>query len=236
MYEMKKIKCGIFHIDEKISQRFSKFIEQTPFLTLSVKHTLPTEMLSACHQKKVELLFCGIDDDMKGIRSFCSLLDTSIFIVFISSDKSRAFDSFRLNALDFLLPTDSYQVFLTSANKALQRLSLKTPEAQSTHIFIKSEYRIIRLEFDNIDYIESCNDYVKIHCNNQEKSILSLCSLKKLGSVLPASDFIRVHRSYIVRKQSIKVLENRSILFNKVRIPVSKTNFKLLQDFIHVCE
>jgi DNA-binding LytR/AlgR family response regulator len=141
-----------------------------------------------------------------------------------------------LNALDFLLSTDPYHVFQTSANKALQRLSLQTPEAQPTYIYIKSEYRIIRLDFDNIDYIESYDDYVKVHCNNRDKPILSLCSLKKLETVLPASDFIRVHRSYIVRKQSIKVIENRSIVFNKTRIPVSKASLKVLQDTIRICQ
>ena len=157
-------------------------------------------------------------------------------VIFLSSDKRRAFDCFRLNALDFLLSTDPYHVFLTSANKALQRLSLQTPEAQPTHIYIKSEYRIIRIDFDSIDYIESCDDYVKFHCNNRDKPILSLCSLKKLEAVLPASDFIRVHRSYIVRKQSIKVIENRSIVFNKTRIPVSKASLKVLQEAIHICQ
>jgi DNA-binding LytR/AlgR family response regulator len=184
----------------------------------------------------VDLLFCGIEDDVEEISSFCMSLDASIPVIFLSSDKRRAFDCFRLNALDFLLSTDPYHVFLTSANKALQRLSLQTPEAQPTHIYIKSEYRIIRLDFDNIDYIESYDDYVKVHCNNRDKPILSLCSLKKLETVLPASDFIRVHRSYIVRKQSIKVIENRSIVFNKTRIPVSKASLKVLQDTIRICQ
>jgi DNA-binding LytR/AlgR family response regulator len=184
----------------------------------------------------VDLLFCGIEDDVEEISSFCMSLDASIPVIFLSSDKRRAFDCFRLNALDFLLSTDPYHVFLTSANKALQRLSLQTPEAQPTHIYIKSEYRIIRIDFDSIDYIESCDDYVKVYCNNRDKPILSLCSLKKLETVLPASDFIRVHRSYIVRKQSIKVIENRSIVFNKTRIPVSKASLKVLQDAIRICQ
>ena len=233
---MEKIKCGILHADEKVGRRFATFIEQTPFLSLSVRCASPAEMLSVCHQQRVDLLFCGIEDDVEEISSFCMSLDASIPVIFLSSDKRRAFDCFRLNALDFLLSTDPYHVFLTSANKALQRLSLQTPEAQPTHIYIKSEYRIIRIDFDSIDYIESCDDYVKVYCNNRDKPILSLCSLKKLETVLPASDFIRVHRSYIVRKQSIKVIENRSIVFNKTRIPVSKASLKVLQEAIHICQ
>ena len=232
---MKTIKCGIFHVDEKVSQRFSNFITQTPFLSLSVEYTSLAEILSACHQKKVDLLFCGIEDNMEEISSFCMLLDAYIHIIFISSKRDRAFDCFRLNALDFLLSTDSYHVFLTSANKALHRLLVQTPEVQPTYIYIKSEYRIIRLDFDHIDFIESFDDYIKIYCNNRSKPILSLCSLKKIESVLPASDFIRVHRSYIVRKQSIKMIENRSIVFDKIRIPISKSSLKMLQEYIHVC-
>ena len=231
---MKTIKCGILHPDEEICRRLSDFIGQTPFLSLTAKHTSQAEMLAACHRKEVELLFCNIDDDTEQVASFCASIDKSIPIVFISSDKGKAFDSFRLNALDFLLTTDPYHVFLTSANKALQHLSFQTPETHPGHIYVKSEYRIIRLEFEHIDYIESCDDYVKIHCNNQPKPILSLCPLKKLESALPANDFIRVHRSYIVRKKSITVVENRSIVFNKTRIPVSKSCLKELQEYIQI--
>lgn len=233
---MKKINCGILHADEKIGERFSDFIHQTPFLSLVAKHTSQAEMLPDLHEKEIELLFCSIDEDIQQVSSFCMLLDSSIPIIFISSDKSRAFDCFRLNALDFLLADDPYHVFLASANKALHQLSPHVSEVQPKHIYIKSEYRIIRLEFEHIDYIESCDDYVMIYCNHQTKPILSLCSLKKLESILPADDFIRVHRSYIVRKKSISVLENRSILFNKTRIPVSKSCVKMLQDYIQVCQ
>ena len=163
-------------------------------------------------------------------------LDASIFVVFISSDKQRAFDCFRLNALDFLLSSDPYHVFLTSANKAFHRLSCQAPEAQPTHIYVKSEYRIVRLDFESIDYIEGCDNYVKIHCNNQSKPIMSLCPLKKLETVLPTSDFIRVHRSYIVRMQSISMIENRSIVINKSRIPVSKACLKMFQESIQICQ
>jgi len=233
---MKKIKCGILHPDEETGKRFCNFIEQTPFLRLTAQSTSQEEMTSVCQQKEIELLFCGIDGNIEEVASFCASIGSSIPIVFISSDKSQAFDCFRLNALDFLLSTDSYPTFLTSANKALQHMSLQTPEAQPRHIYLKSGYRIVRVEFEHIDYIESYDDYVKIHCKNQPKPILSLCSLKKLEAVLPAQDFIRVHRSYIVRKKSITVLENRSIVFNKTHIPVSKSCLKELQEYVQICQ
>lgn len=236
MIRMKKIKCGILHPDGEVCERFSNFIGQTPFLSLSAKYTSQAEMLFVCQKKEIELLFCGIDKDIEKVASFCASIDSSILVIFISSDKNRAFDCFRLNALDFLLATDSYSVFLTSANKALQRLSLQASDTESGHIYVKSGYRIVRLEFEHIDYIESCDEYVKIHCDNQSKPILSLCSLKKMESVLPANDFIRVHRSYIVRKKSITVLENRSIIFSKTRIPVSKSCLKGLQEYIQICQ
>lgn len=233
-YLMQKIKCGILYANEAIGKRFSNFIERTPFLCLSVQSTSQTEMLSVCRRKEVDLLFCGIDEDMEKVAPFCISLDVSIPIIFISSDKNQAFDCFRLNALDFLLTSDSYPTFLASVNKALQHLSHQTPEVQPRHIYIKSGYRVIRLEFEHIDYIESYDDYVKIHCNNQSKPILSLCSLKKFESVLPTDDFIRVHRSYIVRKKSITVLENRSIIFNKTHIPISRSCLKELQEYIRI--
>ena len=226
------MKCGILHAREDIRKRLAGFVGQTPFLSLTAVHASPADMLAACHRQEVELLFCGIDEDIGPVASFCSLLGNTIRVVFVSTDKSRAFDCFRLNALDFLLTTDPYPVFLASANKALREREA-TPE--KTHIYIKSGFRIIRLEFGCIDYLESCGDYVKVHCNNQAKPILTLCSLKKLEATLPPRDFIRVHRSYIVRKESISVVENGSIVFGKERIPVSKAHLKNLQEYLNIC-
>lgn len=238
---MEKIKCAILHSDEDMLQRFEEFIGQTPFLTLTVKDTSPARVLAACYQKEVQLLFCGIEQDVKKVASFCGFLDDSIAVIFISSDKNRAFDCFRLNALDFLLSTDPYYVFLEAANKAFRRLLQQKPDdklqeiqekEEKDHIYIKSDNKVIRLDFDSIDYIESCGDYMRIFCSNKPKPIMTLCTMKKMEGVLPAGDFMRVHRSYIVRKKSISVLEYGCILFDKIRIPVGKSYQKNFQEYI----
>ena len=236
---MDKIKCGVLHLDGELMQPIEAFIEQTPFLTLVLKSTSAAEMLAACYRKEIQLLYCEIGMDIKKVASFCGFLNLDILVVFISTDKSQAFDCFRMNALDFLLSSDPYYIFLESANKAFRYFSnhetLIQPSSsgdEQTYIYIKSEYRVLRLELECIDYIEGCGDYIKIFCSDRPKPVMALCSLKKMEEVLPEREFIRVHRSYIVRKKSITVLENGCIVFEKVRIPVGKSFQKNFQDYI----
>lgn len=236
---MNQIKCGILHIEGEPMESIEGFIKQTPFLTLSIKSTSPAEMLAACYQKEIQLLYCGIGTNIKKVASFCSFIEPDILIVFVSTDPNQAFECFRLNALDFFLSTDSYYIFLESANKAFRYFSYQEtfvhPASPNDvpYIYIKSEYKVIRVELEFIDYIESYGDYIRIYCSNRSKPIMSLCSLRKIEDILPTHEFIRVHRSYIVRKKSISMLENGCIVFDKVRIPVGKSYQKNFQEYIN---
>jgi DNA-binding LytR/AlgR family response regulator len=126
----------------------------------------------------------------------------------------------------------SYPDFLQSAQKALQWYELlRKPDANATEaagkrrepesIFIKSEYKLIQIELSDILYIEGLKDYVKIYTEGQPRPVLSLMSMKSMEELLPASRFVRVHRSFIVQPEKIKVIERNRIVFGKEYIPIS---------------
>lgn len=234
------ITCAILHNDPTTTGKLESFIVQTPFLTLCGKYKHPVETLSAYYEHHIQLFFVGIEnDDMDGCR-FCQLLNTPTRVVFISKDKKSAADCFRLDALDYLLTTATYPTFLEAANKALRWFDTRKPDVpelpetskEAGFVYIKSEYRIMRLELDHINYIEGLGDYVKIYCHNETKPILSLCSMKSLEQVLPERDFMRVHRSYIVRKQCISILERGNIIFGKTSIPIGESYRKRFQEYL----
>lgn len=234
------ITCALLHNNPKTTQKLESFITQTPFLTLCGKYEHPVEALSAYYEHHIQLFFIGIEnDDMEGCR-FCQLLNTPTRVIFISKNKKSAADCFRLDALDYLLSTVTYPIFLEAANKAIRWFNARKPTMpeltetpqEATFIYIKSEYRIMRLELKEVCYIEGLGDYVKIYCRNEPKPILSLCSMKSLEQVLPEKEFMRVHRSYIVRKQCITVMERGNIIFGKISIPIGDSYRKRFQEYL----
>ena len=158
-------------------------------------------------------------------------------VIFTTAFEQYALDSYKVNALDYLLKPISYTDFLTAANKALKWFELshrETTPSEDTRasIFVKSEYKLIQIELRNILYIEGLKDYVKIYIEGEAKPILSLMSMKNLEEMLPADRFVRVHRSFIVQPEKIRVIERGRIVFGNEYIPVSDNYKQRLQEVI----
>ncbi|MDC7134559.1 LytTR family DNA-binding domain-containing protein, partial [Bacteroides stercoris] len=119
-------------------------------------------------------------------------------------------------------------------NKAVKWFELlQQPQEEIESIFVKSDYKLIQVELKNILYIEGLKDYIKIYEENSPKPILSLMSMKSIEELLPASRFIRVHRSYIVQKDKIRIIDRGRIVFGKNYIPVSDSYKQIFQDFLN---
>ena len=145
---------------------------------------------------------------------------------------SLVFDD-KVNALDYLLKPISYVDFLQAANKAVQWFELlQQPKEEIQSIFVKSEYKLVQIELSKILYIEGLKDYLKIYEEDSPKPILSLMSMKAMEELLPASRFMRVHRSYIVQKNKIRIIDRGRIVFGKNYIPISDSYKLAFQEFL----
>lgn len=161
-------------------------------------------------------------------------------IIFTTAYSQYALEGFKVDALDYLVKPISYPEFLKSANKALtwfglvdqKKLSKNDGELSNTSIFVKSEYKLIKVELSNIQYIEGLKDYVKIYISTQAKPILSLMSLKTLEEKLPCEQFMRVHRSFIVNLQQIAKIDRNRIVFGTQHIPIAESYKVKFQDFL----
>jgi two-component system LytT family response regulator len=161
------------------------------------------------------------------------------FLQFLAGRKYQyALEGFRVNAVDYLLKPISYPAFLRAANKALilhqtvlqpvQELPSETGEG----IFVKSEYRTVRIRFNEIEYIEGMREYVRIHLTGG-KPVMTLLSMKALEEKLPSRQFMRVHRSYIVNLEKINIIERNRIIFDKnVHVPVGEQYRETFQQFV----
>jgi two-component system, LytTR family, response regulator len=171
----------------------------------------------------VDVLFIDINmPDITGLDLVRSLEKRPV-IIFTTAHKKFAVDGFDLDAVDYLLKPISFERFSKSVTKAVEyaRYKNKGENEASEYLFVYSEYRLIKIPLPDIEYIESLEDYIKIHLLNA-KTILTLIPLKKVLEKLPAEKFKRIHRSYIVAVDKVNSVLNRKVrLASSTELPVS---------------
>jgi two-component system response regulator LytT len=225
--------------DEPLALQLVKgYIEKTPFLELTGSFDNPVDALGFISSSDVDLVMLDIQmPDLKGTE-LAGVLGGGPKVIFTTAYEKYALEGFRLDAVDYLLKPFSYAEFLKAVQKAeklieLERRQLPELEVKKDFLFIKSDYKIRRINFSEIHYIEGLKDYVKIFLTGEKKPVLSLSTLKALEARLPHDRFMRVHRSFIVNLETVKVIERNRIVYGDVRIPVTdqyKENFQKFLD------
>jgi two-component system, LytTR family, response regulator len=181
---------------------------------------------------KVDLLFIDINmPDITGLELVQSL-DPRPMIIFTTAHQKFAIDGFELDAVDYLLKPIAFERFEKAVQKAIDYFTYKIkPVTIPDSLFVYSEYRMVKIPLLNIEYIESLEDYIKIHVRN-EKPILTLLTMKKVMEKLPAAQFRRIHRSYIVATDKVKSILNRKVtLISGVALPVSDSYIDFISDW-----
>jgi DNA-binding LytR/AlgR family response regulator len=224
--------------DEPLAlQLVEGYISKTPFLKLLASFDNPLDAMDFLTNEPVDLIFLDIHmPDLSGIE-FTRILQHRPKIIFTTAYEKYALEGFKLEAVDYLLKPFSYEEFLTAAQKAQKLIGLENVakdkiEVSNEFLFLKSEYKIRRINFNEIKYIEGLKDYVKVYLQNEDKPILSLNSLKSLEAKLPSEKFMRVHRSFIVNLEKIDTIERSRIVFGKTYIPVSEQYKEKFQEFL----
>lgn len=228
-----KLKCALVDDEPLALGLLESYVRKTDFLTLEGSYSSAVQAMSQLGEHPVDLLFLDIQmPELNGLE-YSRMVPPTTRIVFTTAFQQYALDGYRVNALDYLLKPISYTDFLQAANRALQWFdrSEQTPKERES-IFIKSDYKLIQIELRRILYIEGLKDYIKIYEEGESKPILSLMSMKAMEELLPASRFIRVHRSFIVQKEKIRVIDRGRIVFGKNYIPVSDSYKQAFQEFI----
>jgi two-component system LytT family response regulator len=174
--------------------------------------------------------------DLSGI-DFAKSLTNKAKIIFTTAYREYAFEGFQLDAADYIVKPIGYTEFLKAVNKVKERYfidqkEVSTIQTNEQFLFIKSEHKIVRIDFNNIKYIEGMRDYVRIHLDNQ-KPIMTLSGIKNILQFLPNEKFMQVHRSFIVNLSKITTIENNRIVFDQnVYIPISEQYKELFQDYL----
>lgn len=224
--------------DEPLAlQLITGYIKKTPILDFFGTFDNPVDASAFIRDNPVDLIFLDIQmPDLTGIE-FIKLIEIGPKIVFTTAFEKYAIEGYKLDVVDYLLKPFSYEEFLAAVKKAEKLISLEAKpslsiDEGSRFLFLKSDYKIRRINLDDILYIEGLKDYVKVFTRNDPKPVLSLASLKQLESKLPENRFMRVHRSFIVNLERIETIERSRIVFGKEYIPVSDQYKEKFQQFI----
>lgn len=229
------IRCAIVDDEPLALELLESYVEKTAFLKLIGKYSSAIEVMNDLSKNTIDLIFLDIQMPQLNGLEFSKIVSPSTRIVFTTAFQQYAIDGYKVNALDYLLKPISYICFLQAANKALQWFKLqRSTNAESTDsLFVKSDHKLIKIDVDDILYIEGLKDYVKIYLDTSPRPILTIMSMKNLEQTLPLNKFIRTHRSYIIQKNKINIIEHNQIIINNTRIPISESYKSKFHEFLN---
>jgi len=216
--------------DEPLAQQvIEDFVKRVPFLEFAGKCSNAMEAIEIMQQMQIDLLFLDINMPVvTGMDMIASLPVKPLFIL-TTAYSEYALESYALNATDYLLKPIPFERFMTAVNKAYEIHTLRNQaktnhpgiqeESQPAHIFIRADYQTVRINLEDIQYIEGLKDYVRIHLAGR-KPVMTLQTMKNMIELLPRQQFVRIHKSFIVNLGRIDAIERNRVLFGDKRIPV----------------
>ncbi|MGX5819550.1 LytR/AlgR family response regulator transcription factor [Chitinophaga lutea] len=215
------MKCLALDDEPLALEIIADFAARAPFPMQMVTFENAAHALRYLQQEPVDLLFLDIKmPDITGIQ-FLKSLKHPPMVIFTTAYEEYAIDGFNLDVIDYLLKPIPLERFLKAVTKAEEYRQVSQPKSMETdYIFVKTEYKIIKINLEDILYIEALKDYIKIYTHNQP--VLTLKSLKAFESRLPKDKFMRVHRSYLVAMNKISSVERNTVMIANQSIPISE--------------
>ena len=233
------IRCLAIDDEPLALQQLTTYIQKVPFLELAAQCQSALEARKFLEQDSVDAIFCDINmPDLNGM-DFVKSLQAPPLIVFTTAYSEYAVEGFKVNAVDYLLKPFGLDDFRRAANRIKERQeSVSTniqhpiPNTQPATLFVKTDYRMVKINIPDIRYIEGMSEYLKIYLEGEDKPIITLLSMKKIESRLP-ENFMRIHRSYIVNLHKIQeVNKNRIIMDAETYLPVGDMYKEAFQHYL----
>ena len=231
------MKCVIIDDEPLAVDLIKEFVSKVETLELVNTFNNAIDAIAVINQSNIDLIFLDIEmPHFTGI-DFLNAIDKKPLIIFTTAYSEYAVEGFNLGAVDYLVKPIPFHRFLKSVTRAQQlfrsqstsisTVTATTPEIQQDFMFVRAEYENVKLNFEDILYIEGLKDYVKIYTTDN-KYTLTLISLIKLENLLSSKGFARIHRSYIINIKHVKSIQKNKVVINDKRLPISesyKTSF-----------
>lgn len=229
------LNCIIIDDEPLAAELLASYARKTLFLNLIGVFNSAVEGIKVIRENRVDLIFLDIQmPELSGLE-FAKILPKETKIIFTTAFSQYAVDGYKANAVDYLMKPIGYDDFLAGANRALEWFrSVRQSENASDDrfIFVKSEYKLVKIMFDDILYIEGLKDYVKIYLTDGREPVMSLMNMKKIEESLPKPEFMRIHRSYIVHMRKIEGIDRFRVVIGNAILPISDSYKTTIQDYL----
>ncbi|MBD0851141.1 LytR/AlgR family response regulator transcription factor [Maribacter arenosus] len=231
------MKCIIIDDEPLAIEVLESYCQKMGFIEVVGAFTNPLDAISVIKEKKVDLIFCDIEMPQINGLEFIAALENRPLFIFTTAYSQYAVEGFELNAIDYLVKPIPYHRFIKAISRVKEILAFKDQpilanvfpsngEANEFQkfIFVKSEHESVKINLDDIQYIQGLKDYLKIHIVNSNKTILTLLSFKELMDKLPPNQFIRVHKSFVVNVNFKRTVQRNRIVIDDIRIPIGDSH------------
>ena len=228
------IRCLAIDDEPLALQQIAAYINKVPFLELAAQCQSALEARQFLSDDRVDAIFCDINmPDLNGM-DFVKSLTAPPLVVFTTAYSEYAIEGFKVNAVDYLLKPFGMQEFMRAANRLQERLSIpaSAPAETDDTLFLKTDYRIVKVNIPDIRYVEAMSEYLKVWIEGEAKPIITLLSMKKMEERLP-DNFMRIHRSYIINLDKIQeVNKNRVIMDADTYLPIGDLYKEAFQTYL----
>jgi len=215
-----KITC-IITDDEPVARKgLQGYVEKFGFFELINTCEDAVELNTILKQKQVDLLFLDIEMPYVNGIDFLKSLSNPPKVIFTTAYERYAIQGFDLDVLDYLLKPISFERFLKAANKAYDYFNQKQEKQEENYFFVKTDYKLEKIEFDDILFTEAMENYVAIYTS--ARKVITHSTLKAVQEKLPQKQFIQPHKSYIINLNKIDAIEGNTLHINKYQVPISK--------------
>jgi len=220
------LRCMAMDDEELALELLEDNIKKVPYLQLVASCSNAFEAMKVFEQEAIDLVFSDIQ--MPGLTGlqFIQNVPKSCMFILVTAYEKYALEGYNLNVVDYLVKPVPLDRFIKACNKAWELHNLKNKPAQvakteaADYFFINVDYSLLKISFADIAWIEGLKDYVKIHLQNSDKPIVARLSMKALEEQLPAAQFLRIHKSYIVSKNGITAIRKNSVFIKTLELPV----------------
>jgi DNA-binding LytR/AlgR family response regulator len=222
------MRCIIVDDEPLVRELLEDNVGQVPFLELVTSCKTALEAMEVLQTQKVDLIFLDIQMPRLNGLQFLQLLHHPPLVIIISAYEKYAVEGFNLQVADYILKPFSFDRFLKACNRAAELLRMKSLAkpldlVKNNDFFVNVEYSHVKIIADDILYIESCKDYIKVYLSSAIKPVITRMSLKSIEAKLPVGAFIRTHKSFLVAIAKITTIKRDLVCIGNTEIPISET-------------
>lgn len=230
-----KLDCAIIDDEPLAAELLASYARRIPELNLVGVYESAVTAMGKLKIKPVDILFLDIQmPELNGLE-LARLLPSKTKVIFTTAFDRYAVDGYKVKAAGYLLKPISYDDFVMAVNSvadSLRTITRQESMMKNRFVYVKSEYKLVRVDFDDILYVEGVKDYVKFYFSGNRKPMMTLMNMKTVEDSLPHYQFMRVHRSFIVNMDKINMIDRGRIVIGDVFIPVSESYKELVQKYV----